>query len=145
MLTFRRDQHKLFAHHGYVYCMLLVRGVLESRPGAEALLTGSGDGSVKIWDLGNGEDEPPMDIVELKNGAESVLSIAVDGPFLYCGLAGGAVKVWNMDSRQVIKKIATQGDVWAVGIINGITICGDSSGVVKVSGPTPGTPFLSRV
>ncbi|KAL1960125.1 hypothetical protein VTO42DRAFT_297 [Malbranchea cinnamomea] len=128
-LTFRRDHHRLFAHHGYVYCMLLVRGLLESRLGAEVLLTGSGDGSVKLWNL---EGEAPVEMFALKDGDESVLSMAVDGPFLYCGLSDGAVNIWNLDSRQIIKKITSQsGDVWALDIVNGITLCGDSSGVVK--------------
>lgn len=133
-LTFRRDHHKLFAHNGYVYCMLLVRGLLESRLGAEVLLTGSGDGSVKLWNLGQGEGEAPVEMIQLKNGDEAVLSIAIDGPFLYCGLTGGAVNIWNLDSRQIIKKITSQtGDVWSLDILNGITVCGDSFGVVKVS------------
>lgn len=114
--------------------MLLVRGLLETSPGAEVLLTGSGDGSVKIWHLGQGRAEAPSEIIRLGNGSESVLSIAVDGPFLYCGLSGGAVNIWNLDSRQIIKKITSlAADVWAIDVINGTTICGDSSGVVKVS------------
>ena len=113
--------------------MLLVRGLLESRLGAEVLLTGSGDGSVKLWNLGQGEGEAPVEMFELMNGDEAVLSIAVDGPFLYCGLSGGTVNIWNLDSRQIIKKITSQtGEIWALDIINGITICGNSSGVVKV-------------
>lgn len=113
--------------------MLLVRGLLESRLGAEVLLTGSGDGSVKLWNLGQGEGEAPVEMFELKNGDQSVLSIAIDGSFLYCGLSGGTVNVWNLDSRQIIKKITSQtGEIWALDIINGITICGNSSGDVKV-------------
>ena len=127
------EQHKLFAHHGYVYCMLLVRGLLESTPGAEVLLTGSGDGSVKIWHLGESRGQVPTEIMRLSNSAGSVLSIDVDGPFLYCGLSGGAVNIWNLDSRQIIKKITCLSeDVWAIDVINGSIICGDSSGIVKV-------------
>lgn len=113
--------------------MLLVRGLMESRLGAEVLLTGSGDGSVKLWNLGQGEGEAPVEMFELKNGDQAVLSIAIDGSFLYCGLSGGTVNIWNLDSRQIIKKITSQtGEIWALDIINGITICGNSSGVVKV-------------
>ncbi|KAI1907391.1 hypothetical protein LOZ39_005216 [Ophidiomyces ophidiicola] len=131
-LTFKRDQHRLFAHNGYVYCMALVRGLLECKPGREVLLTGSGDGSVKVWELGLGADIAPTEILSLQNGNESVLSIAIDGPFLYCGLSGGAINVWNLDSRQIIKTITDHaGDIWAIDIKKGVIISGDADGVVK--------------
>ncbi|EEP76265.1 conserved hypothetical protein [Uncinocarpus reesii 1704] len=131
-LTFKKDQHRLFAHHGYVYCMLLVRGLLECQSGGEILFTGSGDGSVKLWELNQGSNVAPTEIASLQNGSESVLSIAVDGPFLYCGLTGGAINIWNLDSRQIIKTITNHtGDLWAIDIIKGIIISGDSDGIVK--------------
>ncbi|KAJ9260172.1 hypothetical protein C8Q69DRAFT_203331 [Paecilomyces variotii] len=132
VLTFRRDQHKRFSHHGYVYSMLLVRGLVESAPSEEVLLTGSGDGSVKLWHLGQGSDGAPVQFAKLQNGSDAVLSIAVEGSFLYCGLAGGILNIWNLDSHQLVKRIAKQsGDLWAVDIIKGITISGDSNGIVK--------------
>lgn len=139
VLTFRRDQHRRFSHHGYVYSMLLVCGLIESAPSEEVLLTGSGDGSVKLWRLGQGLDGTPVQLAKLQNGSDAVLSIAVEGSFLYCGLEGGTLNVWNLDSHQLVKRIAKQsGDLWAVDIIKGITISGDSNGTVKVRAP----PFL---
>ncbi|RAK78832.1 glutamine amidotransferase subunit DUG2 [Aspergillus fijiensis CBS 313.89] len=132
VLTFKRDHHKLFAHHGYVYTMLLVKGLIESSPEEEVLLTGAGDGVVKLWRLEqNSANAVPSPIAKLQNG-DSVLSIAVDGSFLYCGLAGGALNIWNLDSRQLVKRIAMHtGDLWAVDIIHGVAVCGDSNGVIK--------------
>lgn len=113
--------------------MLLVRGLVESAPSEEVLLTGSGDGSVKLWHLGQGSDGAPVQFAKLQNGSDAVLSIAVEGSFLYCGLAGGILNIWNLDSHQLVKRIAKQsGDLWAVDIIKGITISGDSNGIVKV-------------
>ncbi|KAM5493456.1 hypothetical protein MaudMau93_000838 [Microsporum audouinii] len=130
-LYFRKDQHRLFAHNGYVYCMRLVRGLIENS-GWEVLLTGSGDGSVKIWELGQGPDAAPKELFTLQNRDESVLSISVDGTFLYCGLSGGAINVWNLESRQIIKTICSHtGDVWAIDIIKGFILSGDSDGTVK--------------
>ncbi|KAF3899902.1 Di-and tripeptidase [Trichophyton interdigitale] len=130
-LYFRKDQHRLFAHNGYVYCMRLVRGLVETS-GGEVLLTGSGDGSVKIWELGHGPGVAPTELFMLQNRDESVLSISVDGTFLYCGLSGGAINVWNLESRQIIKTISSHtGDVWAIDIIKGLILSGDSDGVVK--------------
>ncbi|KAF9888667.1 hypothetical protein FE257_008425 [Aspergillus nanangensis] len=132
VLTFKRDHHKIFAHHGYVYTMLLVRGLVESAPTEEVLLTGAGDGVVKLWRLAQDEQNAvPSQIAKLQN-SDSVLSIAVDGSFLYCGLAGGALNIWNLDSHQLVKRIARHtGDLWAVDIINGVAVCGDSNGIVK--------------
>lgn len=133
MLTFKRDHHNLFAHHGYVYTMTLVRGLLESSPNDEVLLTGAGDGVVKLWHLEQGKaDTAPTLMAKLQN-ADPVLSVAVEGSFLYCGLSGGALNIWNLDSHQLVKRIAAHtGDLWAVDIVHGMAVCGDSNGVVKV-------------
>jgi WD40 repeat protein len=112
--------------------MILVRGLVESSPSEEVLLTGSGDGTVKQWRLS--KDEPLVQEAELPNGNDAVLSIAVEGPLLYCGLSGGALNIWNLDSHQLVKRITQHtGDVWAIDIIKGIAISGDSNGVVKVN------------
>ncbi|KAJ5669504.1 hypothetical protein N7462_010574 [Penicillium macrosclerotiorum] len=130
VLTFKRDHHKLFAHHGYVYSMLLVKGLVESVPSEEALLTGAGDGAVKLWRLGQ-NGVAPTQIAKLQNG-DPVLSIAVEGSLLYCGLSGGALNIWNLDSHQLVKRIARHtDDLWAVQVIQGVAICGDATGTVK--------------
>ncbi|EAW11326.1 glutamine amidotransferase subunit DUG2 [Aspergillus clavatus NRRL 1] len=129
VLTFKRDQHKLFSHHGYIYTMLLVRGLLESSPTEEVLVTGAGDGVVKLWRLD--QSKAPTEMAALENG-DPVLKLAVDGSFLYCGLAGGALNIWNLDSYQLVKRIKTHtGDLWAVDIVQGMVVCGDSNGVVR--------------
>ncbi|KAL3479957.1 hypothetical protein BJX99DRAFT_255115 [Aspergillus californicus] len=132
VLSFKRDHHNLFAHHGYVYTMLLVRGLLESSPDDEVLLTGAGDGVVKLWRLEQDKvDMVPTQMAKLQN-TDPVLSVAVDGSFLYCGLAGGALNIWNLDSHQLVKRItAHTGDLWAVDIIHGMAVCGDANGIVK--------------
>ncbi|KAK1146289.1 hypothetical protein N8T08_003076 [Aspergillus melleus] len=132
VLTFKRDHHRLFSHHGYVYTMLLVRGLIESAPSEEVLLTGAGDGAVKLWRLEQDKSNAvPTQMAKLQNG-DPVLSIAVDGSFLYCGLAGGALNIWNLDSHQLVKRITRHtGDLWAVDIIHGVAVCGDSNGIVK--------------
>ncbi|PWY78344.1 WD repeat protein [Aspergillus heteromorphus CBS 117.55] len=132
VLTFKRDHHRLFSHHGYIYTMRLVRGLIESAPNEEVLLTGAGDGVVKMWRLEQEkENGVPSQIAKLQNG-DPVLSLAVEGSFLYCGLAGGALNIWNLDSHQLIKRISMHtGDLWAVDIIHGVAVCGDSNGIIK--------------
>ncbi|KAE8419055.1 hypothetical protein BDV36DRAFT_282466 [Aspergillus pseudocaelatus] len=121
VLTFKRDHHRIFSHHGYVYTMLLVRGLVESAPSEEVLITGAGDGVVKLWRLDQDKSNAaPSQMAKLQNG-DPVLSIAVDGSFLYCGLAGGALNIWNLDSHQLVKRITRHtGDLWAVDIIHGV-------------------------
>ncbi|KAI5306394.1 hypothetical protein KEM56_001095 [Ascosphaera pollenicola] len=139
VLSFKKEHHLLYAHHGYIYCMLLVRGFAEQGPHAnsEILLTGSGDGTVKMWHLENSFVDGmkmiiPVEAGCLQNGYNSVLSLAVDGPFMYCGLANGSVNIWNLESKQIIRRLNDHpGDVWALDIINGMMISGGASGVVK--------------
>lgn len=115
--------------------MLLVRGLVESAPTEEVLITGAGDGVVKLWRLGQDSNIMPNQIAKLQN-ADPVLALAVDGSFLYCGLAGGALNIWNLDSHQLVKRITSHsGDLWAVDIVRGVVVCGDSNGVVKVRVP----------
>ncbi|EED23096.1 WD repeat protein [Talaromyces stipitatus ATCC 10500] len=131
-LTFKRDQHRLFSHHGYIYCMIIVRGLIESAPSEEVLLTGSGDGTVKLWRLTQENNGAPIPWFELENGDDAVLSLAIEGSLLYCGLAGGALNIWNLDSQQLVKQITEhQGDLWALDIMNGIAIAGDAQGIIK--------------
>lgn len=144
VLSFKKEHHLLYAHHGYIYCMLLVRGFAEqgSHASSEILLTGSGDGTVKLWHLETTFVDGirmtvPVEAACLSNGYESVLSLAVDGPFMYCGLANGSVNIWNLESKQIIRRLNDHpGDVWALDIINGMIISGGASGIVKVSPST---------
>lgn len=113
--------------------MIIVQGLVESAPSEEVLLTGSGDGSVKLWRLTHGNNGAPIPWFELENGDDAVLSLAIEGSLLYCGLAGGALNIWNLDSRQLVKQITEhQGDLWALDIMDGIAIAGDAKGVIKV-------------
>lgn len=125
--------------------MILVRGLIESAPSEEVLLTGSGDGTVKVWRLTNGSNCTLTPWFELDNGDDAVLSLAIDGSLLFCGLGGGALNIWNLDSQQLVKQITEhQGDLWALDVINGVAIAGDAEGVIKVRMFLP-TSFSLRV
>ncbi len=138
-----------FAHYGYVYCMLMAKG-LTHKVGAdeEVLVSGSGDGTVKIWRLesqANGHDEqhgdhPPGEIQELMtlgtDDADSVLSIAVDGSFLYCGKLAGVVELWDADTSQRLRVIkAHDGDIMSLKMGWGFLWSAAANGSVSVSCP----------
>jgi di- and tripeptidase len=105
---------KHYAHFGYVYCMLLVRGAsrlveLED----DMLISGGGDGTIKLWKLSANPDDGIKELASLgEDDAESVLSLTVDGSFLYSGKLEGVIELWDLDTKQKLRVIKAQkGDV----------------------------------
>ncbi|KAL7941181.1 glutathione degradosome [Trichoderma barbatum] len=107
-----------FAHYGYVYCMLIARGpTVEAGPEDEVLISGGGDGTIKLWCLGkpgrSDSDDPQRsglrEIMSLgTDDGESVLSLALDGSFLYAGKLDGIVELWDLDTAQRLRVIKAQ-------------------------------------
>ena len=100
-----------YAHFGYVYCMLMVRGVSRLVDSDEdMLISGGGDGTIKLWKLS--EDGVQEIAVLGGDDAESVLSMAVDGSFLYSSKLEGVIELWDLDTKQKLRVIrAHKGDV----------------------------------
>ncbi|KFZ12971.1 hypothetical protein V502_06831 [Pseudogymnoascus sp. VKM F-4520 (FW-2644)] len=108
---------KHYAHFGYVYCMLMVRGASRLvEPDEEMLISGGGDGSIKLWKLSEDPDDVIEEIACLgEDDAESVLSLALDGSFLYSGKLRGVIELWDLDTKQKLRVIkAHNGDVMAL-------------------------------
>ncbi|KAL2106249.1 hypothetical protein VUR80DRAFT_6982 [Thermomyces stellatus] len=119
---------KNFAHFGYVYCMLMAKGpTVLVEPDEDVLISGGGDGTIKLWRLGaealsdgdsHGSDaEHGMkEIMCLgSDDAESVLSLALDGSFLYSGKIEGIIELWDLDTKQKLRSIrAHRGDVMSL-------------------------------
>ncbi|KAH8684270.1 hypothetical protein BGZ60DRAFT_366772 [Tricladium varicosporioides] len=102
-----------YAHFGYVYCMLLVRGVTRLVDSDEdVLVSGGGDGTIKIWKLSH-DNQGIKEVACLgDDDAESVLSMAVDGSFLYSSKLEGVIELWDLDTKQKLRVIkAHKGDV----------------------------------
>jgi di- and tripeptidase len=100
-----------YAHFGYVYCMLMVRGVSRLVDSEEdMLISGGGDGTIKLWKL---SDDGVKEVACLgEDDAESVLSMAVDGSFLYSSKLQGVIELWDLDTEQKLRVIrAHKGDV----------------------------------
>jgi di- and tripeptidase len=125
---------KHYAHFGYVYCMLLVRGVTRLVESDEdVLISGGGDGTIKIWKLAHGNQV----IKELaclgEDDAESVLSMAVDGSFLYSSKLEGVVELWDLDTKQKLRVIkAHKGDVMTLQMGWGFLWSAGSTGFARV-------------
>lgn len=98
--------------------MLIAKGpTVEVGPEEEVLISGGGDGTIKLWCLGNpgrSDSNDPQrsglrEIMSLgTDDAESVLSLALDGSFLYAGKLDGIVELWDLDTAQRLRVIRAQ-------------------------------------
>ncbi|KAI9726735.1 MAG: hypothetical protein M1828_000591 [Chrysothrix sp. TS-e1954] len=106
LLEVNSDDIHQFAHFGYVYCMLLIDGSTINASTEEILVSGGGDGAIRLWTLDkktNGSINLLMTLEDPKDETESVLAFTVDGSFLYSGHIGGEVHVWNLESKQLLR------------------------------------------
>lgn len=133
-----------FAHNGYVYCMLMARGpTVDVDADEDVLISGGGDGTIKLWSLANtgpstvdgDEGNGIEEIMTLgTDDAESVLSLALDGSFLYAGKLEGIVELWDLDTTQRLRVIkAHDCDVMSLQMGWGFLWTGATSGWASVS------------
>lgn len=125
-----KQQIRPFAHYGYVYCMTLSRSLV-SESGREILISGGGDGVIKIWSLNNDLSEL-FSLHDDRDEGESVLSLAVDASFLYAGRVDGELNVWDLETKQLIRSLnANTGDVLSVTVGGGFLFSTGIAGVVE--------------
>lgn len=125
-----------YAHFGYVYCMLMVRGVSRSVDSEEdMLISGGGDGTIKLWKLSRDQNQGIKEVTCLgEDDAESVLSMAVDGSFLYSSKLEGVIELWDLDTKQKLRVIrAHKGDVMTLQMGWGYLWSAGSTGIARVS------------
>ncbi|KAK5166970.1 uncharacterized protein LTR77_007699 [Saxophila tyrrhenica] len=125
---------KHFAHYGYVYCMVLSKTIPEAQ-GQEVLVTGGGDGIVKLWKLDAKNGGAPEELYQLDDGREeghSIHSVSVEGTFLYSGRSGGEIDVWDLETRQLIRNLkAHRDDVLTICIGGGFMFSAAVTGYVR--------------
>lgn len=122
-----------FAHFGYVYCMLLARGISRDDAESEILISGGGDGTIKLWSLHKSARRAIQELCTLENGDNSVLAMTIDGTFLYSGRLEGDINVWDLDTRQLIRSVkAHSADVLTLAATNKLIISGGSNGYAQV-------------
>lgn len=105
----------------------------ESSPrGDEMLVSGGGDGSIKLWQL-DGRNGSINQMASLESSENSVLSLALNKTLLYAGQLEGEVHVWDLDTRQLIQVIrAHDVDVLALSVGYGFILTGGYDGKAKV-------------
>ena len=131
-----------FAHNGYVYCMLVTSGpTVQVASDDEVLISGGGDGTIRLWKLDSMETEestwPSRTLSEISvlgtEDAESVLSLALDGSFLYAGKLDGVAEVWDLDTSQKLRVIkAHDADIMSLHMGWGYLWTASSNGKVAV-------------
>jgi WD40 repeat protein len=82
---------------------------LKYLPDGRRVVTGSGDGTVKVWNLENGEQ-----VGTSMKHAREVWNLAVtrDGTKIISSDDEGEIKVWNVESHEIVKEWTHSGGVW---------------------------------
>lgn len=114
--------------------MLLAKGLDVNDANAETLISGGGDGTVKLWSLNSDESGALTEESSLEKGDSSILSMALDGTVLYTGRLEGEVNLWDLDTRQLIRTVkAHNADVLALAVGYSLLFSGGSNGIAKVT------------
>jgi di- and tripeptidase len=122
-----------YAHYGYVYCMLLAKGLTQGDRDEEVLISGGGDGTIKLWQLGKESHSGITELATLEIGDTSVLSMAMDGILLYSGRLEGDINVWDLDARQLIQTVkAYNSDILTIAVGYGMVFTGGADSHAKV-------------
>lgn len=101
--------------------------------GHELLISGGGDGAIKLWRLDESDGGAATHPMSLENGDESVLALALDGTILYSGRLEGEINVWDLDTRQLIRRVkAHSADVLTLSVGHSSIFSGASNGIAKV-------------
>lgn len=89
-----------YAHYGYVYSLLIIKRTNPFQDTEEEyLVSGGGDGTVKIWNFHNGT----IHALYTLDTDSSVFSMCCQDSFLYCGVSGGQVCMIDLDTRQTVR------------------------------------------
>lgn len=134
-IELRKDNVQQYAHYGYVYCLLTAPGLAAQFSCDDVLISGGGDGIIKVWALSK-DTGIVQELFALDDGRQqdySVLSLALDGNFLYAGRVAGQVNVWDLETKQLIRSLKTdRSDALSLTVSSGFLFNSSASGHVAV-------------
>ncbi|KIW78052.1 hypothetical protein Z517_07885 [Fonsecaea pedrosoi CBS 271.37] len=131
-LTAPSSNYLPYAHKSYIYSMLLVKGLFNRVGDEEVLISGAGDGTIKLWSIDNLAEFGPRQITKFKNADSNVLSLSYRDSFLYAGLSDGRAHIYNLASNQLVQKLQVgHGDVTQILVSTESILCGTSQGWIK--------------
>ena len=114
--------------------MTIVKSSSLSETSTETLITGGGDGSIKIWKvLRSNKQIEILPVGILENGDDSILTMALKDTLLYAGKLGGDIDVWDLDTRQLIQTFkAAAVDILSLAVGSGYLFTGTANGQAKI-------------
>ena len=113
--------------------MLLATSLYSDDSDDEVLISGGGDGVIKIWTLDPESGGSIGHPLSLENGDESVLTMVLDGTLLYSGKLDGEVNVWDLETRQLVRRVqAHSADTLTLAFGHGLVFAGGADGIAKV-------------
>lgn len=139
------------SHSGFIYCMLVAKGpTVLVDPDEEVLITGGGEGWIKLWQIKKDAKYDGMaeweawdhrEIMCLgEEDAQSVFTLAIDGSFLYSGKKRGIIELWDLDTKQKLRVIkdhrgedGKHGDIMTLQMAWGYLLSAATTGTVAVS------------
>ncbi|KAK9467574.1 hypothetical protein V1512DRAFT_237272 [Lipomyces arxii] len=119
-----------YAHNGYVYCLLAYQPPAHTPMGEaqQCILSGGGDGCVKLWTM----RDSALTIKQSFANSASVLSMVVMDTFVYCGLEGGCINIWDLDSLQLVRSVQAHiEDILAIAAFNNCIFSGSAAGYLR--------------
>lgn len=116
--------------------MLIAPSPNASHREQEILVTGGGDGVIKLWSIETLDRTGIVMLKQFKIHAASIFALDYDGSFLYAGMSSGQARVYNLESRRLVQRINVgKTDITAVRALDGVIFCGTNQGALKVSLP----------
>ena len=100
-----------FAHNGFIYVMEVFDCHLPTAPHfvnnyastyQSVLLSGGGDGSIKLWGISCSPRITLTELQTLENTA-SILAMTIQESYVYVGLSNSCVNVWDLVTNQLVR------------------------------------------
>lgn len=108
-----------YAHNGFIYSICKLDDEFHSLfstqrsddTNVEYITSASGDGINKIWKFSGRANTVTITFMDIQlDNHDSVISQAVEFPFLYSGLTQGIINIWDLSTRELVSTIKTKND-----------------------------------
>lgn len=130
-----------YAHNGFIYSMIKLEKTCSNITNnnnfdnIETIVTGGGDGINKIWKFIKNIETNKVEVEltdNMMDNEDSILSQAIEYPFLYCGLTDGIINIWDLNTNQLVSQLFTPDST----DITSITVCNDHIFAINEGGIT---------
>jgi len=99
-------------------------------------VSGGGDGVIRFWAFDSSSEGAIKALGHLDDGrdvGESVLTISLDGNFLYSGRVEGEINVWDLETKQLLRMMRPHGhDILSLSFGGGYVFAAALDGSVTV-------------